>query len=210
MSCSRRYSAAIERLRSPRGGFSLAEVLAYMAIFGMVLGAVYVVLVASARNYAIQMGMVDVEQSQVACTGRLSAELGESSPGSIRYDTAPVGLVFASPRDATGKVQVDPASLNVIWQSLVCYYLDTVGGVTTLCRKEWPITPSTTAPVISASNDSAWFQANTALQRHILGRNISSFTVTMSNPLQITITGTTSPLGSLDQMVVQTGTVLRN
>lgn len=132
-------------------------------LFVIVVGMVLTVFVECLQYYALTDDATTLTQSGQTAAMRIRDELEESDLYSIHIDTSPPGIVFATPRGPNG-FDFDPTTGALRWQRYVCYYVDTMRGVSTLVRKEIPISavPSslpTSPPLIPSTRYSAWFRA---------------------------------------------------
>lgn len=133
-------------------------------LFVIVVGMVLTVFVECLQYYAVIDDVTTLTQSGQTAAMRIRGELEESDLYCIHIDTSPPGIVFATPRTSDGRFDYDPTSGALRWQRYVCYYVDTVRGISTLVRKEIPIAavPSslpTSPPLIPSTRYSAWFRA---------------------------------------------------
>jgi len=168
-----------------RRGATLVEVIVYCALLGLLLTAIYQVLIGCARAYVEYLSVTELERGVMIATTRVTWELAESNSGSIRIDTNPSGIVFASPQNAQGLFQYD-ASGNLLWQKYVCYYLDT--ATRKLVRKEeYLTTPETSAPAIPTGKTTSYFKNSTSLVSTWSAPAITTFTPSGASPVSLTI-----------------------
>jgi len=200
MSPARRSSATASR------GFTLVETIIYSVLLLIVLGITFAVLIASVRNYQIYLGLTEVEQGAATANSRLSYELVEANPAGIYADST--GVVFVSPRDASGKVQMSGS--DMVWPKLVCYYLDTINGVSCLVRKEEMLaTAQTGTPSVPSTKLPSYFKT-AALDRIIVGRHMDRLTVTLGYPLRLALEAECSPVGQPNTISLTTSLTPRN
>ena len=128
----------------------------------------------------------EVQEESLVAMATLYKELSEGSPGSLRVETSPAGVIFGSPRGIDGGILRDDEG-RVLWRKVVCIYLDTVAGTPALVRKEELLSsPEATPPVITAAQSVSYFQA-LALPTEVIARHVSSFNVVGSNPLDLQV-----------------------
>ena len=174
------------RDRSKRG-LTLAEVAVASAVMIFVTFASTTLLVAGLASQSSQLNQSDLQRDAAGVLSRLSDELSESDPASFRIDSAPQGVVFASPRDALGRFSYATDG-SLMWGGYICYYVDTVNGTPSVVRTWSPLgTPVSGAPAVPVGMTTAWFQLR-PLARRTVGTHVSSFTITGSNPLLISLT----------------------
>ncbi|MEW6277252.1 MAG: hypothetical protein AB1758_01430 [Candidatus Eremiobacterota bacterium] len=170
-------------------GSSLIEMLLCCALMGLLMVCIQRMMAAAVRYYQNSNATTEIQQNTLVGMAALSTEMVEGNRGSFRVDSNPplTGLIFGSPRGADGKVRYEGTKL--LWQKLVCYYVEEVNGVKCLVRREQPSGPTTFPPLISNAEDCESFQAQPGLPRKIVARNISRLDSTQSFPIPITIEG---------------------
>lgn len=197
-----RRSSATARFR----GLTLIETIVYSVLLLIVLGITFAVLIASMRNYHIYLGLTEVEQGAATANSRLAWELVEANPGAIAADST--GIVFVSPRDANGNVQMSGGS--IVWPKLVCYYLDEINGVNCLVRKEETLTPPQTGtPSVPSGRTPSWFKT-AALDQQIIARHVASLDVTLGYPIKLAVKAECSPVGLPNTISMTTSLIPRN
>ena len=157
-----------------------------MAIFALVLASLSGLIRHTVRFYTIQVRATEVQQQALQATRWLSQELQEGSYQSIDNRTAPSSaVIFGSPRDEDDHLNF---SGNVmLWQKLVCYYVDKVEGKPVLKRGVLQFeSPAHAPPPIPTSMTSATFQGTDAPQR-LMARDIDSVQVTVADSAEIVI-----------------------
>lgn len=151
----------------------MLETLITAAVMGLILTCVWTLFVTSNRVQAQVRAGLDLQQSCLAGSESVIRELSESNAAGVRWDTAPAGLVFASPRTATGNIEVD-SSGRVLWRKWVCYYVDDIAGSPALVRKEANLTAaSAIPPVPGASRNTAYFRS-LAVPRRVVANHFSN------------------------------------
>ncbi len=118
---------------------TLSELIIYCFLMGMLVTAVYSVLVLSQRYLRISQASLDLQAYAQRAVAHLSHDIADS-----RYSTVTAGsgvVTMLSPRDANDNMVRD-ASGNLYWQKWIEYYL--ANGC--LVRCESPITPTITPP----------------------------------------------------------------
>ncbi|MEW6283399.1 MAG: hypothetical protein AB1758_32620, partial [Candidatus Eremiobacterota bacterium] len=140
----------------PRRGVSLLETLIAAGLLALLLTYVYQFLVAATRYQKGCMAALELQKQSLTGMSALTAELSESAYASVKDD--PPGLIFASPRDANGKVSYD-GSGRVLWRCWVGYYPDMVNGRPCLVRKTLPINPPGATPPSPDGQSTAAFRS---------------------------------------------------
>jgi hypothetical protein len=211
---SRRFSA-------DRRAATLVETIVYFGLFALLMTGVYAVVVASVRNYMVGANSCELQSAAMNALEKLAWEITETNSGSLRLDTDPPGLVFASPRNIDdGKIQVD-ASGNLLWQTLVCYYIAEDNGTKMLRRRYEKIDPAVSVPpFIPATKNTAYFAAANDLKTHRVADNIILIGLSGNNTLKITLTAFKSALyfddefnrqqNRIDKVEVSTRLTLKN
>jgi hypothetical protein len=113
--------------------------------------------------------------------------LGESSPISVRADTAaPGGVVFATPRNSANVITYGTGAYagKAAWARYLCYYVDTINGESCLIRKERAVPAVYAPPILGAGETTAYYQASVPDYR-IVARKVVSFSVTDTAPMEI-------------------------
>lgn len=173
----------------------------------LVLACAYQMLITSMTVHAVQRNATELQQGAMVPLARLFRELSETHPYHLRYDKAPAGVVFASPRDDQGAFTFDTAG-NLNWQRYICYHLATVQGASALVRRELKLPAVVNAPP-GIPYSTAWFAAS-SIRSTVVGPNVTGFTVAGLNPITITITVNHSALGRVDQLQYTTEVLIRN
>ncbi|MEW6284122.1 MAG: hypothetical protein AB1758_36245 [Candidatus Eremiobacterota bacterium] len=170
-------------------GASLIELVVASALVSLILLCTQQLIAGAVRYYRISTDTMEVQQNVLVSVTKLTTELGESSLMSVRVDlNPPGGVIFATPRDEEGNIKYDPASGKAIWKRLLCYYVEDVGGIPCLVRKEKQLTPTDYPPIIAATETTAAFQADPSLPRRIVARRVTVLEVVDSSPMAVNIT----------------------
>lgn len=159
-------------------GLTLLEMMVYAALFPLLLGVVYTILMASRRYLETARNAVDVQQSAALAVSKMGRELRETTPlvvqtfpGSAVPASTVVGVVFVSARNSAGQFVWEPGGSGLpYWQKYVAYYLDAdpsdpgSNRMRALYRAEFtptvsqgfptldPGLPSTLTPAVTASS----------------------------------------------------------
>ena len=194
------------RIRGTSRGLTLAEVVVASAVMVFVTFAATTMLVGGLAAQASQQRQGDLQRGAGGALSRLCDELSEGSAGAVRFYSSPSGVVFASPRDMVGKVSY-AADGRLLWCGFICYYLDSVNGRTCVVRKWSSLSPPVSdPPAVPASMTAAWFR-DQPLPSLVVGTDVSAFTLSGTNPLQITVT---TALEGRNDLTIGTSVLLRN
>lgn len=146
-------------------------------------------IAAAVRYYRTSQDTIELQQNVLVSVTKLTTELGESSLQSVLVDPSPPGgVIFATPRNASGDIRYDPTSGKAIWERMLCYYVEVVGGVPCLVRKEKPLPATDAPPLIPPGETTAGFQADVSLPRRVVAHRITAFEVVDSAPLLVKVT----------------------
>lgn len=170
----------------PRG-VTLIEVAVHSSLLLIVLGIAYAGLVLSQKYYRHSEASVRVQEQALLAVRRMVAEMGGSPAAGVTSDAN--GLVFVTARDAQGRVSYDSTSGECLWQGVVCYYLDSGS----LCRKERPLTPSTTLP--SPLPGPAEIRDDSSLAFEVAARNIETLQFGAGEPFTLSVRTSTDDFG---------------
>ncbi len=130
-------------MRRGRGGFSLAELLIVVVLFGLISAALMMVLVASQRSWTVGSAQSVLTSELRRALDWMSRDLAQSRPGRItlpverlrgdlRWDTT---AVFRIPKDLNGDRSVLDANGQVVeWSNDITFALG--GRNNTLSRAE--------------------------------------------------------------------------
>lgn len=123
----------------------MLELIIVCALMSIVVGVVYSIVQAGLAFYMDANSAMEIRQDAMVGINRLSVELRQSSMASVQVDSvsAVKGIVFASPRDATGAM-APTSDGKMTWQRYVCYYVGPYQGAQALIRKEETISPAKT------------------------------------------------------------------
>lgn len=133
---------------------SLAEVLVYLVLIGILMTGVLGVLVSTLRYYKYADKMADLQQSALLAMQAVSADLSEANQSSVKMDTAAVGgstwIAFLTSKNADGTYEFDNFSGQIKWQAWIIYCLKTQpNNDIYLIKKTVPLSPATIAPNIA-------------------------------------------------------------
>ena len=122
----------MSRRHSPKGT-SLIEMIIVTGLVSLILVAVGILISSGMDYYFYSVEQVEVQRRALIGLNFMSKELALSTNESVLEDAD--GFVFASARDASNQVNRDAAG-RILWTKLICYYVDTYAGTTSLLRKE--------------------------------------------------------------------------
>lgn len=196
--------------RVKRLAMSLAELVVAMALSALILTLVYSVMEAGSAYLRRTQTALELQQSCMLAGNIVARQIGESHAGSIRWCTAPPGLVVASPRDSSGLFSVAPNG-DAQWCNLVCFYVETIADVPTLVRKEQalPGAPLATPPSLPPGKDSAYFLA-LPVTRQVVARYISEVSGTTTSPCRVHVKAARLERGKLYEIEIDTQVAPRN
>ena len=161
----------------------------------IVVGA-FMVMTEGLQLFRTNKRAADAQADVLQILSRVTTEAVNAKPELIKcypnpsYPSAVSGLVFASPLLPDGDVRIDSDTAEIYWQNLICYYYEPSGGsgYGKVFRAILPISPtgSETAPgskdipnlIINLnSRTTDYFQAQTSIERRLLGGDMSGFLV---------------------------------
>lgn len=143
-----------------------------MSLLILVMTLTYLAMKSGVEHYLTLRSSIELQQDALTILARLSREGAESNPGSIWPTPVanspllppggePVGVVFASPRNDAGGIEIDPVTKRALWQKRICYWYDP--ATKRLFRCVDPIVPPTVIPPAQdPTKTTAWFRDNTA------------------------------------------------
>lgn len=111
-------------------GFSLSELIVYTFLLMLVSSAIYGTLRMGNHCHSLGRSQVDVQRTCNLAMALLQQELTEAQANCVEffpktgYADQPVGVVFLSARDGSGRFRFDPVGGWPQWQRYVGYYLD--------------------------------------------------------------------------------------
>lgn len=179
------------------------------ALLLLVMVGLTTVFVGAYRYQRATTYLTEVQSQSLLATSAVTRELAESSAGSVRIDSAPMGIVFGSPRGVDGALLRD-AEGNPLWRKLICFYLDTMNGIPVLVRKEELLaSPDTNPPVVLPTQGTAYFQG-LDVPREVVARHVTGFTVSGTNPVALEFEVSRSDGPRLFAITNQMRVLLRN
>lgn len=194
------------RTRITLRGLTLAEVVVASAVMIFVTFAATTLLVGGLAAQASQLRQGDLQRGAAGALSRLCDELSEGSAAAVRVESSASGVVFASPRNALGEVSY-ASDGRLLWCGFICYCLESVNGRSCMVRRWSPLAPPVSdPPAVPASMTCAWFRLQ-PLPRLVVGSDVSVFTLSGTNPLQITVT---AALEGRHDLTIGTSVLLRN
>lgn len=147
-------------------GFSLAEVLTAMGVFGIVGSLVAILFALSQSYYASGAAQADVQAETQQAITQMIREIRESSIGAYQINATKNAIIFVSARNSNGNFQVYTATGTPYWQKWICYYLVPQPGssYSELIRKEGnPVGstfPTQTLPAVPAGWETSFRNSN--------------------------------------------------
>jgi hypothetical protein len=158
--------------RPRRSGHTLAEIIVSLALVSLLMLSIYEVLRVGTRYLTQTTLVTDLQQSCVVGATRLVGELLESNINSIRSAGAN-SVTFGSARttDNSMTFETESGGAQLVWQSIVGYYIHQDGEEPALWRKEEALSdPPTTPPRIASSYDADYWIGSANLRRQVASR----------------------------------------
>ncbi len=170
-------------------GTSLVEMLVCCALVGIVLSLVYSMVVAGKNYLAVMSAKHTLQQEALQSITWISREISESDAECFQVATMLVngvdGVVFSSPRSpVSGNVEYDIVG-RMLWQQHICYYLRTINGVSTLCRKSRTLSPAFSYPPPAPPVDTV--SSDASLPERVIARHVEIFSVSNEEVPEIKI-----------------------
>ncbi len=179
-------------------GHTLLEVIITIAIFGLLLAAVFNIFVPGIRIFKIGSARAEIQSNVVFALRRIKKELSSSTTSSITVNSADIYSVTEDPhaisflssyKDVGGtmKIQLDYNTCSMpVWQKYVIYYCDFESGE--LRRKEKPLIEE--SPVALAMTHMELYDIckdNVTYEYTIVSKNISSMAICRTGPSLVKI-----------------------
>lgn len=152
-------------------GISLIEMVVATAIVSLISLAAFKILAEGLRYVRTNQLAIDAQRAGLSILSGIGGGLQGSRSDLI--DSAPEGLVYASPVKDDGTIEFELSEHKLLWQKWVCYYYD--GREVTL--RERTIAPPSMEP--GAPPSPASF--STEPVRKLLSNEIDSFQVTQAS-----------------------------
>ncbi len=166
-------------------GASLAELLIASTLFLMLSVALFQVMHTGSAFMRRSEASLDMQKELLLALTWIHKDMSESAARVFRKD--PQGIVFASPRDLDGQLQLDSVG-RITWQRIVAYYVDDVAGVPCLIRKERALTATSSDPILPPVTDMI---SDGSLHPRVLARSVQAFegadTAAADTPYAITV-----------------------
>lgn len=188
---SRRFSLrSIERA----GGFSLLETMVSASLMALVLGSIYVLLVAGMRYHRATATGLELQQDSLHALMWLTREIGETNPRTILVFNNPPGLLFASPRDRSSNIFIDNSGM-IRWPKFICYFQQDINGIPSLVRKEQyldhpdlSVVPAPLVPPLPLPKQTLNYYRVLAVPVRSVAHNVSFIRFSGINPIKIELT----------------------
>ena len=203
----------LKRFKKSKFGATLLEMLVVLGIVSIILVSVARLVRVSVDYYFYSTAQLEVQRNALLSLNLLSQQLTASTYESVFTDNnlPHPGIVFASPRNASGEL-VRNAAGNLVWTRLICYYVDNVNGQSGLMRKEFDLTVQDTAPPdpVALGADINYFRG-LATPGRFMARGITKLSTNeLTDALEITITSEVNQGNNWLEMDVATTIVPRN
>lgn len=200
-------------LAKDRQGTTLLELILVMGISAIIMVSVGHLIRTGVDYYFYSTTQLEVQRNSLLSMNLLAQELTSSTREGLTTDNnAPnPGLVFAISRAADGSPKRGPAG-NLLWTTIVTYYIDEVDGIKMLMRKEENLAVEEINPpdIAGLGKDIAYFRALPDPGR-IMARYISNLqTVESTDSLNIVMTSEINEGRNWLEMDVSTTIVPRN
>lgn len=200
--------------RHKQRGTTLLELILVMGISAIIMVSVGYLIRSGVDYYFYSTTQLEVQRNSLLSLSILTQELSGSVYEGIYTDNnAPnPGFIFAISKGLGGGPKRG-GSGNLLWTTLVCYYVDTVDGTSMLIRKEEDLAAEDPNPPDIEDDlgiDIAHFQG-LADPGRIMARHIKSIeTEELTDALRITITSEIKEGRNWIEMDVSTSIVPRN
>jgi type II secretory pathway pseudopilin PulG len=189
-------------LKTQLKGTTLVELTVASFLLAILLTLTYQAMVGGVRQYQILRSEIEMQQDALALLARLSRETAEGHSATTWPDRIaeteltmpggnPVGLVFLSPRNSAGKIELDPTTARPMWQKRVCFFHNPT------TRKVYRsldhlVAPSVAPPPRDETKTTGWFRETRPIDP--LPGNVEDFTIQVGDSernLRFNITLTT-------------------
>jgi prepilin-type N-terminal cleavage/methylation domain-containing protein len=200
--------------RHSRRGATLLEMIIVLGISAIIMVSAGHLIRTGVDYYFYSTTQLDVQRSSLLSMSILTQELTGSTREGLYTDNNPPhpGFVFAISRDADGGPRRG-AGGNLLWTTMVAYYIDDVDGTTMLMRKDFDLAaPGQLNPpdALALGYDIAFFRAQNDPGR-IMARHISNIETTeLTDSLNILMTSEIKEGRNWLEMDVSTTIVPRN
>jgi hypothetical protein len=189
-------------------GATLAEIMIYIVVLGLVLSGIYGILISTLKYYRTAQTQTDLQRNLVECLSSFTNDIAISRISSVTASTTGnIGVMFPSPKDINEQYSLT-SSGNLKWQKWVCYYLQSVNvpsenrNMMCLLRREQPIAPVDDNPGSPPSDISSIYNfinkstLNNQYNQKIIARGVTGFNISTDLPtkmvnLTITVDWTT-------------------
>jgi len=154
-------------------GYTLAELLAYLSVFMIIMIFSGTFVINSLRYYRLLETETTLQQKLMTSLTNVSRELSVANLGSLIIESD--GVIFASPADENGNFSF-ASDGSLLYRKWVCIYLAGSGDVKKLVKKEIPIDPPTHTPDKPPFSTIVGFSAQPVFER-LLASEAKSFTL---------------------------------
>jgi type II secretory pathway pseudopilin PulG len=178
---------------SRRRGFSIAEMLVYMAVLSVFTSAVYGVFGLSGRFYRASEARSDSLQEALRAASSVNRLLAGGATNTLQVDPASSAMMFLSSQPVGGgSFRVNTTTGDLRWQKWVCIYLNrSQKRLMTSFQEIAPVNNAELKPtVIPASPGFAPLLGSAS--RRLLARNISDLQLSLVDARTVRYEITTS------------------
>lgn len=165
-------------------GFTLYEMLVYIAVLSVFTTALYAVFNLTARHFRLSEAKSDSLQSGLKAVTFINRALTGGANNTLQVQNNPSALMFLSaepPGQASFAVN---AAGDLLWQKWVCFYHDSQNR--RLMSTQQYITPTPTIPAAPP------FATMLALPARVVARDISTFDLTLVDTKTVSYAITTA------------------
>lgn len=163
-----------------RRGFTIAEMLVYMAVLSMFTSAIYSVFGLSGRFYRVSEARSDSLQEGLRAASSVNRLLAGGASNTLQVEPASPAMMFLSSQPVGGgSFRVNTTTGDLRWQKWVCIYLNrSEKRLMTSFQELAPInSPDLKPTVIPATPGFPALLASS--NRRLLARNISDLQLTL-------------------------------
>jgi hypothetical protein len=167
--------------RPDQRAYSLVELTVAMFLLGLIFYAVGAFFSSALTHHRQTMAALEVQEDALSTVGRLTTLFSESHRTTVKPALTaagpvvaeagnPLGLIFASPRDASGRLSIDATSGEPVWQRWLAVYHDPLTERIYECVETIGGALTSIPPVPDPDHDILWYRGNTSAPRPMPGR----------------------------------------
>jgi prepilin-type N-terminal cleavage/methylation domain-containing protein len=205
-------------------GFTLAEMLVYMAVLSVFTTALYSVFLLSTRHFKVSEARNNSAQSSLLAVGIINRLLVGGNKASLQVQTSgPPAMMFlsalqdASTGNPSGVFQVNPTTSELLYPRWMCIHFDSATStvkMTTIRYVGTGVVGPTVVPTFATmTGNSLTIAANlltaplvdTSMTRRVIARNIPEMTFSPGLPGQVVYTIRTTENVAITTRTAQKG-----